>query len=225
MTPRWSFDDAAALIRSHARPDQLAGMARFGLNPDRRLGLPVPVMRRLGRTIGRDHTLALALYRTRIPDFQIIAALVADPSRLTDRQMEQWVRGVGSWDVCDQVCLNLFCRSPLAWTKVRAWADRPEEWTRRAAFALLACLAVHDKASPDRAFIDALPLIAGAAGDDRNFVKKAVNWALRQIGKRNARLRASAIAAAKRIARQDSRSARWIAADVLRELRKSRTAL
>lgn len=215
-----SFEDAAELIRSHSRPDQLAGMARFGLNPERRLGLAVPMMRRLGKTIGRNHTIALALYRTRIPDFQIIAALVADPARLTDRQMEQWVRGFASWDVCDQVCLNLFCRSPMAWDKVRDWADRPEEWTRRAAFALLACLAVHDKASPDSAFIAALPLIARAAEDDRNFVRKAVNWALRQIGKRNAQLRTRAIKAARSIARQDSRSARWIAADALRELQK-----
>jgi 3-methyladenine DNA glycosylase AlkD len=175
-------------------------------------------MRRLGRTIGKDHALALALFRTRIPDFQIIAALVAEPERLTGRQMEQWVRAFGSWDVCDQVCLNLFCRSPLAWDKVRLWATRPDEWTRRAAFALLACLAVHDEAAPNRRFISALPWIAEAAGDDRNFVRKAVNWALRQIGKRNPRLRSAAIRTARAIARRDSRSARWIASDALREL-------
>lgn len=198
-------------------------MVRFGLNPERRLGLAVPVMRRVGKTLGKNHALALALFRTGIPDFQIIAALVAEPERLTDRQMDQWVRAFTSWDVCDQVCLNLFCRSPLAWDKVRAWADRPDEWTRRAAFALLACLAVHDKAAPDRQFMSALRWIAGAAGDDRNFVKKAVNWALRQIGKRNPRLRSAAIRTARAIGRQDSRSARWIASDALRELDNSAT--
>lgn len=194
-------------------------MARFGLNPEHRLGLAMPVMRRIGKTIGKDHALALALFRTRIPDFQIVAALIAEPGKLTDGQMERWVRAFRSWDVCDQVCLNLFCRSPLAWDKVRVWAERPDEWTRRAAFALLACLAVHDKDTPDRTFIAALPLIVGAAGDDRNFVKKAANWALRQIGKRNARLRSAAIRTARTIARQDSRSARWIASDALRELK------
>jgi 3-methyladenine DNA glycosylase AlkD len=177
-------------------------------------------MRRIGKTIGKDHALALALFRTGIPDFQIVAALVADPDRLTDRQMEQWVRAFTSWDVCDQVCSNLFRRSSLAWGKVGLWATRPHEWTRRAAFALLACLAVHDKDAPDRTFIAALPLVAHAVGDDRNFVKKAVNWALRQVGKRNPTLRKAAIRTARAIARQDSRSARWIAADALRELER-----
>jgi 3-methyladenine DNA glycosylase AlkD len=145
--------------------------------------------------------------------------MVADPAQLTARQMDAWVKGFAAWDVCDQTCLNAFCKSPLAWRKVQAWATRKDEFVRRAAFALLATLAVHDKAADDDAFVAALALVEAAADDDRNFVKKAVNWALRNIGKRNRALRQAAIAAALRIQQQGSKSARWIAADALRELR------
>ena len=212
------LDDALAQLHALARPAELAGMARFGLNVDRRLGASIPSLRQLGRRLGRDHALALVLWDTGIADARILAALVAEPLRFDSRTMDNWARGFDSWDVCDQVCGNAFVRSPLAWRKVGAWAPRRAEFVRRAAFALLAQLAVHDKAASDEPFIAALPLIEAAAGDERNFVRKAVNWALRQIGKRNAVLRAHAIACAERIRAQGTRPARWIAADALREL-------
>ena len=209
---------ALALLKADARPAEIEGMARFGIVGERRLGLSMPSMRRIAKALGRDHALALELWATGIPDAQIVAGMVADPARLTSRQMNAWALGFESWDVCDQVCGSAFLASPLAWPKVIEWAGRPEAFVRRAAFALLATLAVHDKAASNAPFIAALPLIEAAAGDERNFVKKAVNWALRNIGKRNAALNQAAIDAARRIQAQGTRSARWIAADALREL-------
>ena len=196
-------------------------MARFGIVGKNRLGLSVPAMRAIARTLGRDHTLALALWETGIPDARIVGSMVADPKLLTSRQMDSWVKGFASWDVCDQTCLNAFSKSPLAWRKVAVWAQRKDEFVRRAAFALLATLAVHDKQAPDQDFITALALVEDSSGDDRNFVKKAVNWALRNIGKRNPALRSAAIESALRIQQQGGRSGRWIAADALRELRRT----
>jgi 3-methyladenine DNA glycosylase AlkD len=147
-----------------------------------------------------------------------VAGMVAEPVKLTSRQMDAWAKGFASWDVCDQVCGSAFLASPLAWRKVTAWATHKDEFVRRAAFALLATLAVHDKQAGDAQFIAALALIEAAASDERNFVKKAVNWALRNIGKRNAALNIAAMEAARRIAQQGSKPARWIAADALREL-------
>ena len=196
-------------------------MARFGIVGKNRLGLSVPAMRAIARTLGRDHTLALALWETGIPDARIVGSMVADPKLLTSRQMDSWVKGFASWDVCDQTCLNAFSKSPLAWRKVAVWARRKDEFVRRAAFALLATLAVHDKQAPDQDFITALALVEDSSGDDRNFVKKAVNWALRNIGKRNPALRSAAIESALRIQQQGGRSGRWIAADALRELRRT----
>jgi len=209
---------ALDLLQRDARPSELAGMARFGINPERRLGLSMPAMRRIAKTLGRDHDLALALWETGIPDARIVAGMLAEPCKLTSAKMDDWVKGLASWDVCDQVCGSAFMASPLAWSKVSEWAPRDEEFVRRAAFALLATLAVHDKDAADECFTSALTLVEQASGDDRNFVKKAVNWALRNIGKRNLQLNAAAIAAAQRIQRQGTRSARWIAADALREL-------
>ncbi|MES2585163.1 MAG: DNA alkylation repair protein [Pseudomonadota bacterium] len=209
---------ALALLRANARPEALESLERFGIVGDGRLGLSVPAMRGVARTLGRDHTLAQALWDTGIPDARIVASMVAEPALLTSRQMDAWVKGFAAWDVCDQTCLNAFVKSPLAWVKVNAWAMRKDEFVRRAAFSLLATLAVHDKKAGDEAFIAALALVEAAADDNRNFVKKAVNWALRGIGKRNKVLRPQAIAAALRIQQQGSKPARWIAADALREL-------
>ncbi|MDN3919242.1 DNA alkylation repair protein [Roseateles violae] len=207
-------------LRAQARPDQLAAMAGFGLTGATRLGLSVPQMRALGRQIGPDHELALALWDTGIPDAQIVASLLAEPARLTVTQMNHWTRGMQAWDVCDQACGNAFRKSPLAWGRIPVWARGHEEFVRRAAFALLALLAVHDRQRADADFIALLPLIAEVAVDDeRNFVRKAVNWALRQIGKRSPALRAEAIACAERLQAQPGKGARWIAADALHELR------
>jgi 3-methyladenine DNA glycosylase AlkD len=175
-------------------------------------------MRRVAKTLGHDHELALALWDTGIPDARIVAGMVAEPAKLTSRQMDAWARGFSSWDVCDQVCGSVFLASPLVWRKVTVWSTRRGEFVRRAAFALLATLAVHDRQADDQRFVAALSLIEAAANDERNYVKKAVNWSLRNIGKRNPVLNAAAIAAAGRIQQQGTRSARWIAADAMREL-------
>jgi 3-methyladenine DNA glycosylase AlkD len=209
---------AIDLLHAVARPGEVTGMARFDINPEGRLGLSVPAMRRIAKTLGRDHELAVALWETGIPEARIVAGMLVEPAKLTSSQMDDWVNGFASWDVCDQVCGSAFRTSPLAWSKVPVWAESNEEFIRRAAFALLATLAVHDKKANDERFMAVLPLIEAAAGDERNFVKKAVNWALRTIGKRNLALNSAAIETAQRIQQQSSRAARWIAADALREL-------
>jgi 3-methyladenine DNA glycosylase AlkD len=194
-------------------------MARFGINPDRALGVRIPDLRRLARELGRDHRLALALWATGVHEARILASMVDDPAWVTERQMERWARDFDSWDLCDQVCGNLFDRTPFAVRKAHAWAAGEPEFVKRAGFALMAWRAVHQRQGPDREILDYLPVIERQAGDDRNYVKKAVSWALRQIGKRNRRLHGAAVSTAERITARDSRPARWVAADALRELR------
>lgn len=212
------LDATLARLRAAARPDQLDAMARFGLTGEGRLGLAVPTMRALARELRRDHPLALALWDTGIPDAQMLASMVAEPARLTVAQMDHWVAGMQAWDVCDQACLNAFVKSPLAWDAMARWASRTAEFEKRAAFSLLAVAAVHQKSRPDADFLARLPLIEAAADDDRHFVKKAVNWALRQIGKRSAGLREPALTVAQRLCEREERSARWIGSDARREL-------
>ena len=212
------IDDVLQRLKSKARPDQIEGMARYGMTAEGRLGVSVPEMRKLAKELGKDHDLALALWKTEIPEARIVAALVGEPKKLTEEQMEDWVKDINSWDVCDQVCMNLFDRSPLAWKKIADWSARDEEFIKRTAFSLIASLAVHDKKEGDQTFMDLLPLIKRESVDPRNFVKKAVNWALRSIGKRNLNLNKAALEAAKVISQIDSKSARWIASDALREL-------
>lgn len=211
-----------AELRTHANAANVAGMARYGINPAGTLGVPIPVLRRLAKQTGRDHALAGELWNSGIHEARVLATLVDDPARVTARQMDAWARDLDSWDVCDQACQNLFRHTPMAFAKAAQWARRKPEFVRRAGFSLMAGLAVKARDATDAEFAAFLPLIAAAAGDDRNLVKKAVNWALRGIGKRNRRLHGMAVAAAMEIARQDSRSARWIAADALRELRDER---
>jgi 3-methyladenine DNA glycosylase AlkD len=194
-------------------------MARFGINPDRALGVRIPDLRRLAKQVGTDHSLALGLWKTGIHEARILASMIDDPAAVTERQMESWVGDFDSWDLCDQCCGNLFDRTPFAFDKAVEWAGRDEEFVKRAGFALMAWAAVHDKTADDRVFIEFLPLVEREADDDRNFVKKAVNWALRQIGKRNRRLNRAAVSVARRLAkRNDSPAARWIGTDALREL-------
>jgi 3-methyladenine DNA glycosylase AlkD len=210
--------DIIATLRSLANPRNVAGMARYGINPKGTLGVSMPVLRKLGRQHRRNHPLALELWQSGIHEARILAALVDDPKQVTARQMESWVRDFDSWDICDGVCCNLFDKTPFACSKIQAWTNRRAEYVKRAGFVLMAALAVHDKQAPDDLFLDFLPLIEREARDERNFVRKAVNWALRQIGKRNARLKVAAIASARRILKQDTPPARWIARDALREL-------
>jgi 3-methyladenine DNA glycosylase AlkD len=205
-------------LREKARADQLDGMARYGMVTKNRLGVSVPDMRRLAKELGKDHGLALQLWKTGVQEARILAALIDEPHAVTEEQMEEWVKDFNSWDVCDQVCMNLFDKTPHAWKKVRDWSVREEEFVRRAAFSLIACLAWHDKKADDKMFVNLLPVIQDAATDERNYVKKAVNWALRHIGKRNLSLNREALQTARLIQKIDSRAARWIASDAIREL-------
>ena len=193
-------------------------MKRFGINPKGTLGISIPTLRRFAREIGRDHDLALRLWKSGFHEARILAGFVADPAQLTSAQVERWVNDFDSWDVCDQVAA-LFEQMPFARKKIRQWAVSDREFVKRAAFAMIAGLAVHDKAVSDGQYEPFLQLIKRGSTDDRNFVKKAVNWALRGIGKRNRPLNRRAIAVAKEIALMDSCAARWIAADALRELK------
>jgi 3-methyladenine DNA glycosylase AlkD len=210
-------------LRSHANPDNVAGMARYGISSVGTLGVPVYILRRIAKEAGRDHALAEALWNSGIHEARILATLIDDPALVTARQMGRWARDFDSWDVCDHACHNLFRYTPKAFAKAEQWANARREFVRRAGFSLMAGLVVKAKSAPDEQFAAFLPLIAEAASDDRNMVKKSVNWALRQIGKRNRRLHKLAIATAEEIRKQDSRSARWIAADALRELRNPAT--
>jgi len=213
-----SVKDVLNKLQSKAQPEHLEGMAKYGITVEQRLGVSVPDMRKLAKEIGKDHKLALDLWRTGIAEARIVAAMVGDPDKLTEEQMEDWMKGINSWDVCDQVCMNLFEKNQLAWKKIVDWSEREEEFVKRTAFSLLACLAWHDKKASDEKFIELLPVIIRGATDERNFVKKAVNWALRNIGKRNLNLNRAAVNASEAIQRFDSKAARWIASDAIREL-------
>ena len=208
-----------AALRAQANPENVAGMARYGISTAATLGVPMPVLRRLAKEVGRSHSLAAELWASGIHEARILATIVEEPTRVTRRQMNQWARDFDSWDVCDQACQNLFRYTPFAWAMAEEWAGARREFVRRAGFALMAGLAVKAKHAPDEDFEALLPLISSAATDPRNLVKKAVNWALRAIGKRNPHLRRAAIAAAENIRAIDSPAARWIASDALRELR------
>ncbi len=205
-------------LKGKARPDQVEGMAKYGIAAEGRLGVSVPDMRKIAKESGKDHQLALELWKTGIPEARIVAAMIGEPEKLTEEQMEDWVKDVNSWDVCDQVCMNLFEKPPLAWKKILDWSEREEEFVKRTAFALIACLAWHGKYTEDEKFIELFPVIKRGATDERNYVKKAVSWALRNIGKRNPNLNKAAIKATKDIQRIHSRAARWITADAIREL-------
>lgn len=213
-----TVDQVLRELESKAQPGSLEGMARFAIVGDQRMGVSVPDMRKIAKGIGKNHQLALELWETGIPEAMIVAGMVADPSALTEEQMEDWVLDINSWDICDQVCMNLFEKSPLAEKKIYDWSKREEEFVKRAAYALIACLAWHDKQAADEEFTRYFSLIVAGADDERNFVKKAVNWALRNIGKRNQYLNQQAILTARQIQEIDSKSARWIATDALREL-------
>jgi 3-methyladenine DNA glycosylase AlkD len=210
-------------MKSYYNPRNIAGMARYGINVEKAFGVPAPVLRKLAREIRGDHALAERLWATGIHDAKHLAALSDDPKQVTETQMEHWSRDFDSWDVVDGCCNNLFRKTEFAHRKAVEWTSREEEYIKRAGFVLMACLAVHDKAAKDAVFVRYLQLLKKGATDERNFVKKAVNWALRQIGKRNLKLRDAAIKTGQEIQRIDSKAARWIAADALRELTSEKT--
>ncbi len=205
-------------LRRFSSPENVAGMARFGISKTNTLGVSIPVIRDVARKIGTNHSLALELWETGIHEARLLAGFVDDPERVTNAQMEKWVKSFDSWDVCDQVCSSLFDETRLATKKVIEWSKKDAEFVKRAGFVLMAALAVHNKEADDKLFLSFLPIIKRGSSDDRNFVRKAVNWALRQIGKRNLKLNRAAVKTAKEIQRLDSKSAKWIASDALREL-------
>jgi len=205
-------------ISSLADPEAVKGMARFGINTGNAYGVSVYALRKIAKETGKDHTLAQRLWASGIHEARILASLIDEPEKVTGAQMENWVKDFDSWDVCDLCCSNLFDQTELAHQKVLEWSEREEEFVKRAGFALMAALSVHDKKAADEDFLKFLPIIKREATDNRNFVKKAVNWALRQIGKRNLNLNEMAIEAAEEIRQIDAKSARWIAADAIREL-------
>lgn len=213
-----SAEEAIEKIKSMYNPVNVSGMARYGINSRNTYGVSIPILRKMAEEIGKDHDAALKLWKSGIHEARLLAGLVDNPQQVTEDQMEGWVKDFNSWDICDQICSNLFDRTSFAYGKVLEWTSRDEEYVKRAGYALMAVLAVHDKKVNDEVFLVFLPIIKAGATDERNFVKKAVNWALRQIGKRNANLNKVAIKVAEEIHSIDSKSARWIASDALREL-------
>jgi 3-methyladenine DNA glycosylase AlkD len=224
-----------AELRAMGSERDRAGMARYGINVANAFGVSVFELRKIARRLGRDHGLALSLWATGNHEARLLACFVDDPAEVSEEQLEAWAKDLDSWDLCDQATTSLFDRTGHAWAKAAAWARRDEEWVKRGGFALLAGLAVHDEAARDEAFLRLLPLVERGAFDGRNYVKKAVSWALRNVGKRNPALHAAAVACAERIlaaanaraggtrgGELGARSARWVASDVLRELRSEK---
>lgn len=206
-------------LHALANTKSLPGMARFGIETsDGRLGISIPHLRAIAKETGKDHKLALALWDTSIPEARILATMIDEPAQVTSAQMNTWVRDLNSWDICDQACSNLFDKTPFAWEKIGEWSADESEFVRRAGYVMIACLAVHDKNAPDEVFIDTFPVITAGATDPRNFVKKAVNWAVRGIGKRSLSLNKAAIILSEKILTMNDTTARWIARDALLEL-------
>ncbi|MFB0494287.1 3-methyladenine DNA glycosylase AlkD [Mucilaginibacter sp. OAE612] len=205
-------------LKEKADAAYLKGMARFGIDSSQALGVKLPEIRKLAKVIKKDHELALALWDTQIHEARLLASMIADPKQVTPELMDSWTSDFYSWDICDQVCGNLFDRTPFAIDKAVEYSSHEQEFVKRAGFVLMAEYAVHNKTAPDEIFIDLFPIMEREAWDNRNFVKKAINWALRQIGKRNNILKVKAINTAQNIYGQPSKSAKWIAKNALDEL-------
>ncbi|MBI4962401.1 MAG: DNA alkylation repair protein [Desulfomonile tiedjei] len=212
------YQEIIQRLKALANPDAVKGMARFGINPAAACGVWIPELRKIAATAKKSHSLAERLWSSGIHEARILASMVDDPKKVTTDQMDQWAGEFNSWDVCDQCCNNLFRKVEHAHDKAHEWSARPEEFVKRAGFVLMACLAVHDKQASDEAFLEFLAVIKRESTDSRNFVKKAVNWALRQIGKRNKHLNQAALATAREINELDAKAAKWIASDAIREL-------
>ena len=213
-----AVDSVLTWLKRHSSARTREGMARYGIPSDNASGVSVGDIRMLAKRLGRDHELALALWDTGFYEARMLTPFIDEPARVTPTQMEHWCRDFDSWAICDALCFHLFDKTPHAWQKLTRWSGRREEFVKRAAFALLASLALHDKTAPDAPFVKSFALIERAATDDRNFVKKAVSWALRGIGKRNPALNAAAIKLARRLAESPHPAARWIGKDALRDL-------
>lgn len=220
MDEKKRYNQILKNLKSYANKKNIEGMARFGIRGKNVLGGPsLPVLRKMAKEIGKDHGLALRLWSSEIHEARILAAMIAEPEKATEPQIESWVKDFDSWDVCDQVCSNFFDKTEFAYRKAVEWSKQDEEFIKRAGFVLMACLSVHDKSATDEKFTQFFKDIKRESTDERNFVKKAVNWAIRQIGKRNLFLNKKAVKLAQEILRIDSKSAKWIATDALRELK------
>ena len=211
-------NEVLAWLKRRGTQRTVKGMSRYGIEAKRAFGVTMGTLGLLSKRLGKDHTLALALWESGWYEARLLAALVDDPERVTRRQMNAWASSFENWADCDTACFKLFDRTPFAWEKSRQWSSSPREFVRRGGFALMACLALHDKDAPDERFLALLPVIEKGARDERNFVKKAVNWALRAIGRRNLELNAAALAVANRLALSEEASSRWVGKDALREL-------
>jgi 3-methyladenine DNA glycosylase AlkD len=216
------FEEIIKELESLSNPEDIEGMARFGIKTKKAYGVRMPELRLMARKTGKNHELAEKLWKHGYSETKIMASMIDDPQIVTEEQMENWVVEFDSWDICDQCCMNLFRKTPFAYKKVYEWSEREEEFVKRAAFTLIATLAVHDKKVDDSEFEKFFPIIIRESNDDRNFVKKAVNWALRQIGKRNLNLNKKSIIIAEKINKENFKSAKWIAKDALRELKSEK---
>lgn len=218
-TREWTKDEVLRELKSVADPKVRAKVSYFGVNVPKAYGISTPILHAFARHIGKNQSLAEELWSSRIHEARILATLIGESGKITAAQMERWVREFDSWDVVDAACCYLYAGAKPAWDKLHQWSSRRPEFEKRAAFSLAAYLSYKDKTADDARFEKVLSVIEREANDERNFVRKAVNWALRNIGKRNLRLNAAAIRSAERIRLQESRTARWIAADALRELK------
>jgi 3-methyladenine DNA glycosylase AlkD len=216
------LDEIIKELECLSNPEDVKGMAKFGINPEKVYGVRIPELRRIRKKAGVDHILAGKLWDFGYHETRILACMIDDPDMVTEAQMEKWVKDFNTWDIGDQCCMNLFRKTSFAYQKIFEWSKRDEEFVKRAAFSLIAVLAVHDKQAADIKFEQFFPIIIRESSDNRNYVKKAVNWALRHIGKKNLRLNQKAIEIAKEIHTIDSKAARWIASDALRELKSEK---
>jgi 3-methyladenine DNA glycosylase AlkD len=201
----------------------VAGMARYGIVAKKAYGVSVGDLRAFAKKLGRDHDLAAKLWKSGVQEGRMLAVFIEDPKLVTSPQMDAWVKGFENWADCDTACFHLFDKTPFAWKKIDQWSKRKEEFVKRAAFALLASVALHDNRAPDAPFLQSLGLIERGANDDRNFVKKGVSWALRGIGHRNPKLRAAALKTATKLSKSEIASARWIGKDAIRDLGRKRS--
>jgi 3-methyladenine DNA glycosylase AlkD len=226
--PTSTIDDqvtyALAWLKKNATKATLDGMARYAIPSDHALGVAMKDIKALGKAIGLNHPLALALWDTGVYEARMLTSFVADPAQLSATQMDRWCKDFDNWAYCDALCFNLFDRTPHAWAKVDQWSSKKGEFEKRTAFALVWSLSVHDKQAPDSAFLHGLALVEREAGDDRNFVKKAISMALRAVGKRNAALHAAAMASANRLVAAAAPSAVWIGRETLAELKSASVA-
>jgi 3-methyladenine DNA glycosylase AlkD len=215
-----TVEDLVGQLKQLATNEHLAQMGHFGINTHSALGVKVPIIRKLAREVGKNHALAAGLWETGIHEARLLATMVEDPQLVTEHQFDMWVKDFDTWDICDQCC-SLFIKTPFALSKIIDYSFSKKEFIKRTSFVIICQLAIHDNNATDDFFLSCFVIIERESDDNRNFVRKAVNWALRQIGKRNNHLRYEAIACAERIYLHNSTSARWIASDALRELKSN----